>query len=252
MAKHPDWTVKFWTDRARPLPHPDMELCSIKDLPFQKLQPFYNKSDNYGEMSDLLRLEILYREGGIYVDHDVTCIKNFDDFNTHFDLFCGMEVPYPTTLSSSVLPTNNLIGARAGHPLLAKCMDWIEENWDRIEKDYPGKDRDAVINRVSHRTFCVLGEMFKRHGNQDGNVDIALPTYYFNSPSVDRALYAQHQYKGTWFDNESAFEKNARKRLMMLSKKTNKLLLATSVIAGLNLVGFLVLALMIRKMRHAQ
>jgi len=247
MAHHPGWKVKFWTDRERPLPNPDMELCYVHDLPFQKLESYYNSSDNYGEKSDLLRIEILYREGGIYVDHDVTCVNSFDDFNNHFDLYCGMEVPYPTSLSSSVLPTNNLLGVRKGHPLLAKCMDWLDANWDRIERDYPGKDRDAVINRVAHRTFCVLGEMFKIHGNQEGNVDIALPSYYFNSPKIEKALYAQHQYKGTWFENESAFEKNARKRLMMLSKKTNKLLLAVSVIAGLNLLGFLVLGTMIRK-----
>lgn len=252
IARHPDWTVKFWTDRQRPLPHPEMELCFIRDFSFKYLERFYNNSDNYGEKSDLLRLEILDQEGGIYADHDVACVSSFDDLNKAYNLYCGMEVPYPTTLSSSVLPTNNLLGASAGHPMLKKCMVWLQENWDQIEKDYPGKDRDAVINRVAHRTFCVLGETFKKHANEEGNVDIALPTCYFNSPKIEWALYSQHQYKGTWFENESAFEKSARKRLMMLSKKTNKLLLAVGVLAGLNFLGFAALLTVFLRSRSAR
>nr|NGX27518.1 hypothetical protein [Chlamydiota bacterium] len=98
----------------------------------------------------------------------------------------------------------------------------------------------------------VLGEMFKKYSNLEGNIDIALPSYYFNAPKLEWALYAQHQYKGTWFENESTFEKNARKRLMMLSKKTNKLLLAVAVLAGINLLGFLTLGTMIRRARSPQ
>lgn len=221
----------------------------ISDIEFKKLKPFYSSSDNYGEKSDLLRLEILYNEGGVYADHDVKCFKSFDALHSAYDLYCGMEVPYPTTLSSSVLPTNNLVGARAGHIILEKCMDWLAANWAQIDQDYPGKDLDAVITRIAHRTFSSLGLNFKSFANEGGNIDIALPSYYFNSPKEELALFAQHQYKGTWFENESEFEKKARKRLMMLSKKTNKLLLAVGVLAGLNLVGFSFLAFLIQKKR---
>ncbi|NGX45859.1 MAG: Subversion of eukaryotic traffic protein A [Chlamydiae bacterium] len=237
IAHHPNWKVKFWTDRERPLPHPDMERVLIKESYFSRLWPYYHQSDNYGEQSDLLRLEILRAEGGIYVDHDVKCMQSFEELNKAFDLYCGMELPYPTSLSSCVLPTNNILGAVANHPIFAKTMDWLEGCWDQIEKDYPGRDRDATINRVAHRTFLVLGETFKKHANQ-GTCDIALPTLYFNSPKEEQALYSQHQYHGGWFENESDFEKMVRKRLMMLSKKTNKLLLAIGVLGGLNVLGW--------------
>ena len=247
---HPDWKVKFWTDRERALPHPEMELCRIQDLDLIKCGPLYRKSDNYGEMSDLLRLEILYKEGGIYVDHDVQCLKSFELLNKAYDFFCGMEVPFPSTLSSSLTPTNNTLGSIPGHPLIMRCMEWLEENWDRIEEAYPGRDRDSTINRVSHRTFFVTGEMFKKHANQ-GTVDIAFPSYYFNSPKDEWALFAQHKYKGTWFENESPFEKMAKKRLMYLSKKANKLLLAVGILGGLNLLGFGLLGLLFLRLRKA-
>jgi len=252
IAHHPDWTIKFWTDRDRPLPHPRMKLCKVKDFPFQKLEPYFHSSENFGERSDILRYEILFQEGGVYVDHDVKCMKSFAPFHLAYDLYCGMEVPYPTTLSSSVLPTNNIVGSKPGHIVLSKSMDWLVLHWDQIEKDYPGKDRDSIINRVSHRTFLVLGETFKVFGNTQGNVDIAFPSYYFNSPKEEWALYSQHQYKGNWFENESEFEKMVRKRLMMLSKKTNKMLLALGVLAGLNVIGFAALCVVVRRKRVVQ
>lgn len=247
VAHHPDWTMKFWTDRERPLPHPSMQKVMIQNFKFLELGKFYDQSDNYGEKSDLLRIEILYQEGGVYADHDVKCLKSFDSLNAAFDLYCGMEVPFKTTLYSTVLPTNNILGAKPHHLILKHCMDWLVANWDQIEKDYPGKDRDSVISRVSHRTFFVLGEIFKKFANQEGNRDIAMPSYYFNSPKEEWAIYSRHEYKGTWFEGESKFEKMARERLMMLSKKTNKLFLVLGVMSGLNLLGFVAILFYMRK-----
>ena len=241
IARHPDWTFKFWTDRERPLPHKQMQLSRIQDLQFLKLYDCYKKSDNYAEKSDLLRYEILYQEGGIYVDHDVKCLQSFESLNKAYDFYCGMELPYPTALSSSVLPTNNIIGSRQGHTILKRSMDWLCVNWDRIEREYPGKDKDAVINRVSHRTFLVLGETFKQCANKEGNRDIALPTFYFNAPEDKLALYSRHLYKGTWFENETDFEKLVRERLVKITKKTNRLLVIFGVFTLLNAIGFALL-----------
>lgn len=247
IAKHPDWTIKFWTDRDRPLPHKQMQMNRVQDLQFIKLYDCYKKSDNYAEKSDLLRYEILYQEGGIYVDHDVKCLKSFESLNRSYDFYCGMELPYPTSLSSSVLPTNNVIGSRQGHKILRRCMDWLSENWDRIDNEYPGKDKDSVINRIAHRTFVVLGETFKQVANQDGNRDIALPTYYFNAPEDGLAIYSRHLYKGTWFENETPFEKLVRERLVKITKKTNRIFLFFGIFSLLNVAGFAILLIKYRQ-----
>jgi hypothetical protein len=247
IAKHPDWTIKFWTDRERPLPHKQMQLARVQDLQFIKLYDCYKKSDNYAEKSDLLRYEILYQEGGIYVDHDVKCFQSFESLNKAYDFYCGMELPYKTSLSSCMLPTNNVIGSRPGHDILKRSMDWLTDNWDRIENEYPGKDRDSVINRVSHRTFLVLGETFKQLANRDGNRDIALPTFYFNSPDEKLSIFSRHLYQGTWFENESEFEKLVRERLVKITKKTNKILLFFGAFSLINIVGFALLFIKYRK-----
>jgi hypothetical protein len=247
VSKHPDWTFKFWTDRDRPLPHPKMQKYLIQDLQFLKLFNCYHKSDNYGEKSDLLRYEILYQEGGVYVDHDVKCLQTFQPLNVAYDMYVGMEMPYKTSLSSSVLPTNNIVAARSGHPVLRRCIDWLAESWDKIERDYPGKDRDSVINRVSHRTFLSLAESFKLLADKEGNRDIALPAFYFNAPDDKKALFSRHLYGGTWFENESAFEKLVRERLMKITKKTNKMLLLFGAMSLINVIGFALLFMKYRR-----
>jgi hypothetical protein len=247
VAKHPDWTIKFWTDRDRPVPHKQMQVVRIQDFTFLHLYDCYKKSENYAEKSDLLRYEILYQEGGIYIDHDVKCFQSFEPLCRTYDFYCGMEMPYATALSSTVLPTNNLLGSRPGHPILKRSMEWLEREWDRIENEYPGKDRDSVINRVSHRTFLVIGETFKALANKEGNRDIALPTFYFNAPDDKHALFCRHLYKGTWFENESEFEKTVRERLMKISKKTNKILLVFGVFSFVNVVGLTLLYMNYRK-----
>ncbi len=247
IVKHPDWTFKFWTDRDRPLPHKQMQPARVQDLQFIKVYECYKKSENYAEKSDLLRYEILYQEGGIYVDHDVKCFQSFEPLNRAYDFYCGMELPYKTSLSSSVLPTNNIIGSRPGHIILHKCMDWLSDNWDRIDNEYPGKDKDSVINRVAHRTFLVLGETFKQLANKEGNRDIALPTYYFNSPSDKQAIFSRHLYQGTWFENESEFEKMVRERLIKITKKTNRILTICGIFSFLNIFALVLVFMKYRK-----
>lgn len=41
-------------------------------------------------VADYVRIKVLYDNGGIYMDTDVTCVKNFDDF-LNLPAFVGMQ-----------------------------------------------------------------------------------------------------------------------------------------------------------------
>ena len=251
IGKHPDWEVFFWTDRNRPLPHPAMEKKFVKDFTFCFLEKCYARSDNYAEKADLLRYEILLQQGGVYVDHDVKCLRPFDLFNNTFSLYCGLDLPFPTPLPSSVFATNSLIGSVPAHPILSACISKVLERWDKTEEDYAGNNRDAIINRIAHRSFSPFGESVRELAAEDISQDvIVLPAFYFNAPKENLSLFAHHQYKGTWFENETPFEKTTRERLMYISKKTNKILLACSIMTALNLAGFGFLLLYRRKKKY--
>jgi hypothetical protein len=251
IAKHPDWTVKFWTDRKRPLPHPSMKMQYVQDFPFLQLKSLFYDSNNYGEKSDVLRYEILLQEGGIYVDHDVQCLRSFEDMNQKYDFFCGLETPSETFLSSSVHVTNNLIASKPGHPILRHGMNWLCEHWKEIEDQYPGNDKESVINRIAHRTFASFSESVRLLAGKESR-DIVFPAFYFNAPDLSNAIYARHEYAGTWFENETPFEKMARERLMLLSKKANKILLACGILTALNCIGFVFLFFFLQRAKKRQ
>lgn len=68
------WTYRLWTD----------EDVRCRELYNQEL---YDRADNYGEKSDILRLEILLEHGGMYVDVDFECIRpdTFDALHRTWD-----------------------------------------------------------------------------------------------------------------------------------------------------------------------
>ena len=51
-------------------------------------QAYENKK--WAFVSDYARVDIIYHQGGIYLDTDVELVKNFDEF-LKWDLFCGFE-----------------------------------------------------------------------------------------------------------------------------------------------------------------
>lgn len=235
---HPDWTYKFWTDRRRPLPHKKMELHLLSNFEFMTLKDCYQESDNYAEKSDLLRYEILYQEGGLYVDHDVECFSTFAPFHQKYDLYCGLETPHEALLSSSISVCNNVIGVKKGHPVLLDAIHKVKERWAEMGAAYPGDDKESTIYRVAQRSFASFDDAVREKSGKEGNIDIVFPAAYFNRIDDDLALYAHHYYASTWFEDETKFEKNVRRRLVSISRKNNQILLFNAVILTANLALF--------------
>src|SRR4051794_22782741 len=57
---HPEWEHHLWTEETVP--------SGLRAEVYQRLR-------NPSERSDLLRLELLWRIGGVYVDTDVECLR---------------------------------------------------------------------------------------------------------------------------------------------------------------------------------
>ena len=105
---HPSWVVKVWSSE-------DVEAFHLKN------KAAYDRSRNWGEKSDIVRYEILEREGGLYVDTDFECLRPFDSIAKTADCFFGLAY------SEGAPHFNNaLIGCRPHHPLLKLCVDSIQ------------------------------------------------------------------------------------------------------------------------------
>lgn len=102
------WRYKLWTDK-------DVAAFGLTN------QQFYDQTDNFGVKSDLLKWEIVYRYGGVYVDMDYECLRPLDILHYTYDFYVGIQ-PLDTQL---VQLGAALFGAYPGHPILKHCIDTI-------------------------------------------------------------------------------------------------------------------------------
>jgi mannosyltransferase OCH1-like enzyme len=95
---HPGWELRVWTEETLP---GDLERKEIYDL---LRRP--------AERSDMLRLELLHRHGGVYVDSDFECRRSIEPLLDGVTFFCAYIEPGRVN--------NALIGSIPGHTLLER------------------------------------------------------------------------------------------------------------------------------------
>ncbi|MBX2973471.1 MAG: hypothetical protein KF797_10235 [Flavobacteriales bacterium] len=135
----------------------------------------------YAFASDYMRLDILHRHGGIYLDTDTEIKKRLDPF-----LGEHLMVPFEFDCHLST----GVIAARKGHPFL---LEWMSL-YDRL-------DHARVSNDVITRFFLERFPEF-RLNNRDqlvgGDIRV-LPKEYFTVPSFDRSKnFGVNQCANSW------------------------------------------------------
>jgi hypothetical protein len=198
IGKHPGWKVKFWTDRDREPPCEGMEKVFVKNFSFLKLGESFEQSQNWRERSDLLRYEILFQEGGVYVDHDAKCLQSFGGIHRGYDFFCGLEPPHEPFVGRSITCGNGVIGARPHHPTVGKVIDLVAHRWKSLGEKFRGRDDHSQIEVVMQRTYIALTDAMAETINCEGNVDIIFPAAYFFSKSGIPSLYSKHFLSRIW------------------------------------------------------
>lgn len=158
---HPDWEHRFWTEADVP---GDLELREVSNL---LRQP--------AERADILRLELLHRHGGVYIDADFECLKPIDPLLDGVSCFLG--------LLDSGRVSNAVIGAVPAHPLLTRAMTEV-----RPRTTYGPVDREGtgplLIERIRHEV--------------DGVTCFEHDVFY--ATERERAEYAFHLSARSWKD----------------------------------------------------
>lgn len=184
---HPDWKYKLWTEK-------DVSTFSFEN------KDLFDTAKNYGEKSDIWRYEILFKEGGLYIDTDFECLAPFDVFHYTYDFYIGIQ-PMDTNLIQLGI---GLIGACPGHPLLKLAIKNLRT--ERYNKQ--------IISRTGPIFFTRI---FYNNAHTTELRDIAFPSSYFypcgyNQRSIlinywlKPESFAVHHWAGSWLKKE-AFEK---------------------------------------------
>lgn len=141
--------------------------------------------------ADLIRLEVLYKYGGIYLDSDVELYKSIDNL-LDTDLFvCREDDKYiVNTIIGSSFNNNNIL------ELISKSRKLIEEN--RLVYPYLFKYQESDEVQMAFGPF-VLHE-YLSSVNSVTVLESSSFGMFFHKDSKE-AKYGKHLYAGSWVNN---------------------------------------------------
>lgn len=109
--KNPEYKVVLWDNDA-------LEKSNWKN--HRQLHDMLDKKD-YAGASDVMRYEILYEHGGIYIDADTFCVKPLEDWLLNCNAFASWE----QELVRNNLIANTIIGGVPGAQTWKLCIDAV-------------------------------------------------------------------------------------------------------------------------------
>jgi mannosyltransferase OCH1-like enzyme len=175
-----DWSYKLWTDR------------DIENLPNFYNHEAYYTTPNYGQKSDILRLEILSQYGGVYCDTDIVSIKSFDEL-LDVDFFCGVAYDEWPSMLNSVMgssPGNNVIKDMLN---FTKKLEWYD-GMSIIDTTGPYHTTRVVFNNIqAYNNIVVLPNSFFYPFPGDGKHDINSCNIYKRPETI-----CCHLWQGSW------------------------------------------------------
>ncbi len=169
----PDYNIKLWNE----------DNYDIEAVTYTK-NAYKNKQ--WAFVSDYVRMDVIYKYGGIYLDTDVEVIKCLDELRKN-EGFIGTEV-------SGGINSGLGFGAVAGNQMIGKLRDlYLKKNIESITN--MGKETELfvhagyqigkgyqVINDMTVYPWQVLSPKIK----EDGSIHIGECTYTI------------HHYDGSW------------------------------------------------------
>lgn len=172
----PDYEIIEWNDKN----------WDINQYLFSK---YFYENGKYGFVIDPLRVDVLKRYGGIYIDADVTLTQNIDKF-LQSPLFMGMH--FTNAVGTA------LIGSEKDNKVITELNGFYK---NISYENLLDKDFDKVSNGVFTRYFVKNYPEFRMTNKTQKLSDgtMIYPKQYFVLPAIiNKHNYAIHANEGSW------------------------------------------------------
>lgn len=164
---HPQWEVRVWRN---PVPTEGFQLAH-----------YWPKANSLAQHADLLRLEVVHRHGGVFLDWDEILKKPLDDLVAHYDFFIASENGHALS--------NGVFGAIAGHPAVTALIDALkrrEPDWTRPPNMTTGPSLFAAVLRWRKDVTLLPRASF-------------YPYHHSEKPNAGhRQTYGEQLWLGSW------------------------------------------------------
>jgi hypothetical protein len=164
LALHPGWEHVLWTDENRPTLVNESEFLVAR---------------SFAQKADIARYELVYRQGGVYVDTDTECLRSIEPLLDGVAAFAAEHRPGTVQ--------NHPFGATRSHP-------WLAETIARLPAAM--KARDGGHHGTGPRFLTMV-----TRGRDD--VKIFPSSVFFSQPAraerdVPAGAYAVHHATRSW------------------------------------------------------
>ncbi|HAT4134360.1 glycosyl transferase [Clostridium perfringens] len=170
------------------------------------------KEGKFAFVSDVVRIEVLYKYGGIYMDTDVEVFKSFNDLLDSDNCIIGFEEKnYIATSFIATIPKHQLIGEFLS---VYRNISFYDENGNINE-----------TTNVKKLTEILISKGLKRDGKfqiLENNITI-YPQEYF-SPydyinfvlNITNNTYCIHHFYVSWMNKTIKFKKILKKSILQI------------------------------------
>lgn len=160
VKNNPDYEIIFWTDHKTDFVVEKLVGVTIRDIDYNQYpitKKIVDMQLNVGAKADIVRIEILYQEGGTYVDCDGVSVQPLGDLFTHSFVVHNAQ-PWHTVL-------NGLFGFPKGSKFLLFMMEvanrFIPDNLDMLVLDRSGPGFiSAIVLQYNDSNFNMLESFY--------------------------------------------------------------------------------------------
>lgn len=193
-----------------------------RDLKIGKNAPIYrqelvNRGGNFGAASDILRIEILLQQGGVYVDTDIRCVQALGEIVCH-QSYPRFSSVYPSpdwktvdeqgwnsdawwqrTVTTGDQPqiSNSVIASHAGCRGLTAYKSLIHSNFKALKK--PGELRDLYAASMRVSTVRMTGPTAAAQSTGFQKIRKQLGDEQLHAPDASKLLEDSRFMRDNWY-----------------------------------------------------
>ncbi len=165
---HPDWDLHVWNDEWQ--------------FENKTLARYHGKCSVGAQRGDLIRLEVVWVHGGIYLDTDIRLLRSLEYLiETEKMVCCSEDGNYLTNAFFAAPPRNSAIGS------LIEGLIEEEPDWERPANETTGPQFFSTVLRYRDDIMVLPRETFYPYNWNEPPLESYLP-----------AVSAVHEWAGSW------------------------------------------------------
>lgn len=168
-------------------------------------------------VSDYARLDIVYNEGGIYLDTDVELIKPIDELLNN-KAYCGIE----QVKNEAIVNFGLGFGAEKNNKIIYELL----KKYDKLSFVNTDKTLNLIASPIYQTNVLKYYGLLDKDEMQKLDNITVYPTNYFNPMDLDTGIvkitnntYSIHHYAASWISKRSKIRYSIHKLLNIILGK---------------------------------